>query len=111
MAYTDVDGAKLYWDESGEGEPLLLIQGLGFSSDMWFRVLPALEAQYRVIRYDARGIGRSDVPPGPYSIYLMASDAAAVLDAAGVETAARLRLLARRIGRAGSGALAPRSRP
>ena len=31
MAYAAVDGTKLYWEDGGEGEPLLLIQGLGFS--------------------------------------------------------------------------------
>jgi pimeloyl-ACP methyl ester carboxylesterase len=87
VAYTEVGGTKLYWEAGGEGEPLLLIQGLGFSGAMWYRLLPALEAEYRVIRYDARGIGRSDVPDGPYSIDLMASDAVAVLDAAGAEVA------------------------
>jgi 3-oxoadipate enol-lactonase len=87
MAVVDVDGAKLYWEESGEGDPLLLIQGLGYSAAMWHRVIPAFEARYRVIRYDARGIGRSDVPEGPYTIELVAADAMAVLDAAGVDRA------------------------
>jgi pimeloyl-ACP methyl ester carboxylesterase len=76
------DGTRLYWEEGGEGAPLLLIQGLGFSAAMWHRILPALESRFRVIRYDARGIGRSDVPDGPYPIELMAADAVAVLDAA-----------------------------
>jgi pimeloyl-ACP methyl ester carboxylesterase len=84
---TTADGTTLYWEEGGEGDPILLIQGLGWSSAMWFRLLPDLEARYRVIRYDARGIGRSDVPDGPYSIPMMAADAAAVLDAAGVTDA------------------------
>jgi 3-oxoadipate enol-lactonase len=87
MAFVDVDGTKLYWEESGAGEPLLLIQGLGWSSAMWHRLVPALDPRYRVIRYDARGIGRSDVPEGPYTIQLVAADAMAVLDAAGVESA------------------------
>jgi pimeloyl-ACP methyl ester carboxylesterase len=87
VAYTTVEGTRLYWEDGGEGEPLLLIQGLGFSSAMWFRVLPALEARYRVIRYDARGIGRSDVPEGPYTIERAAADAVAILDAAGVDQA------------------------
>jgi pimeloyl-ACP methyl ester carboxylesterase len=87
VAYAAVDGTRLYWETGGEGDPLLLIQGLGFSGAMWFRLLPALEARHRVIRYDARGIGRSDVPPGPYSIERAAADAVAVLDAAGEETA------------------------
>jgi pimeloyl-ACP methyl ester carboxylesterase len=84
VPYTDHDGARLYWESSGSGEPLLLIQGLGFSADMWYRIVPLLESQFTVVRYDARGIGRSDVPPGPYAIELAASDAVAVLDAAGV---------------------------
>lgn len=79
------DGATLYWEEGGAGSPLLLIQGLGFSADMWYRLLPALEKAHRVIRYDGRGIGRSSVPPGPYSIERMAADALSVLDAAGAD--------------------------
>src|SRR6202044_4172980 len=54
---------------------------------MWHRTRPTLAAHYQTIALDNRGIGRSDVPPGPYPIALMASDAAAVLDAAGVESA------------------------
>src|SRR5688500_17880274 len=87
MAYAATDGAKLYWEDGGEGEPLLLIQGLGFSSAMWYRILPALEARHRVIRYDARGIGRSDTPEEQWDIATMAADAMAVLDAAGEQTA------------------------
>jgi pimeloyl-ACP methyl ester carboxylesterase len=87
MPHTDADGCKLYWEESGAGEPLLLIQGLGFSGAMWYRIVPALEAKYRVIRYDARGIGRSDVPDEQWDIARMAADALAVLDAAGEQSA------------------------
>jgi len=46
-----------------------------------------LDARYRTIVLDNRGAGRSDAPPGPYPIALMAADALAVLDAAGVESA------------------------
>src|SRR3954466_8081678 len=84
---TTDDGTKLYWEESGAGAPLLLIQGLGWSAEMWYSLIPELETAYRVIRYDARGIGRSDGPPGPYPIERMADDALAVLGAAGVERA------------------------
>ena len=87
MAFTVNQGAKIYWDEVGEGEPLLLIMGLGYPSCAWHRTRPVLSKKYRTIALDNRGVGRSDMPPGPYSIALMASDAAAVLDAAGVESA------------------------
>ena len=89
MAYAATNGAKLYWEDGGEGEPLLLIQGLGFSCALWYRILPALEARHRVIRYDARGIGRSDIPEEQWDIATMAADAMAVLDAAG-ETSAHV---------------------
>ncbi|MDT7547008.1 MAG: hypothetical protein QOE99_3118 [Actinomycetota bacterium] len=88
MAFTTLaDGTQLYWEESGAGSPLLLIQGLGWSAEMWYSLVPQLEQTHRVIRYDARGIGRSDVPAGPYSIELMADDAIAVLQAAGLDRA------------------------
>lgn len=86
MAFTANQGAKIYWDESGDGEPLLLIMGLGYPSCAWYRTRPVLEKRYRTIAFDNRGVGRSEMPAGPYPIALMASDAAAVLDAAGVDS-------------------------
>jgi len=87
MAFIENQGAKIYWDQQGHGAPLLLIMGLGYPSDMWYRTRPVLSSRYQTITLDNRGIGRSDMPPGPYPISLMASDAAAVLDAAAVESA------------------------
>jgi 3-oxoadipate enol-lactonase len=87
MPFVENQGAKLYWDEQGSGEPLLLIMGLSYPSYMWHRTRPVLANRYRTIAFDNRGIGQSDVPAGPYSIALMASDAAAVLDAAEVQSA------------------------
>ena len=87
MAFVENEGAKIYWNEEGQGAPILLIMGLGYPSQMWYRTRPALAERYRTIAFDNRGVGRSDVPAGPYPIPLMASDAAAVLDAAGVESA------------------------
>src|SRR5271168_2922671 len=87
MAFVENQGAMIYWDEQGQGEPVLLIMGLGWASPLWHRTRPVLSPKYRTITLDNRGVGRSDVPPGPYPIALMASDAAAVLDAAGVQSA------------------------
>ncbi|MBV9033351.1 MAG: alpha/beta fold hydrolase [Acidobacteriaceae bacterium] len=87
MPYVTNRGARLYWEEHGSGPPVLLIMGLSFTLEMWFRVVPHLIQSYRVILFDNRGIGRSDVPRGPYTIPTMASDAIAVLDAAGVAAA------------------------
>jgi pimeloyl-ACP methyl ester carboxylesterase len=87
MAFVENQKARIYWDEQGQGEPVLLIMGLAYPSQMWYRIRPLLASRYRTVALDNRGIGRSDVPPGPYPIALMASDAAAVLDAAGIESA------------------------
>jgi 3-oxoadipate enol-lactonase len=87
MPFAENQGATIYWDEQGQGAPVLLIMGLGWASNMWHRTRPILAARYRTVAFDNRGAGRSDAPPGPYSIATMASDAAAVLDAAGVESA------------------------
>jgi 3-oxoadipate enol-lactonase len=87
MSLVENQGTKIYWDEQGHGAPLLLIMGLGYAAAMWYRARPALAQRYRTIAFDNRGVGLSDVPPGPYSIATMASDAAAVLDAAGVTLA------------------------
>ena len=87
MAFVENQEARIYWDEQGRGEPVLLIMGLAYPSQMWYRTRPLLASRYRTLVLDNRGIGRSDVPPGPYPIALMASDAAAVLDAAGIECA------------------------
>ena len=87
MPFVENQGAKIYWDEEGSGEPLLLIMGLSYPSYMWHRTRPVLAKRYRTIALDNRGVGQSDVPPGAYSIALMASDAAAVLDAAHVQGA------------------------
>ena len=87
MPVVDRGDAQIWWEAEGEGEPLLLIMGLGYSSDMWWRLLPELTPEYRVIRYDNRGVGRTGVPEGPYPVATMAADALAVLDAAGEASA------------------------
>jgi 3-oxoadipate enol-lactonase len=61
--------------------------GLGLPAAAWWRTFPILARSLRVIAFDNRGSGRSDRPPGPYSIADMAADAVAVLGAARVEHA------------------------
>jgi pimeloyl-ACP methyl ester carboxylesterase len=71
----------------GSGEPLLLIMGLGATHVWWHRLTPILAARFRTILFDNRGVGESDMPPGPYDMATMADDAVAVLDAAKVDSA------------------------
>ena len=87
MPHVANEKVRIYWDEQGQGEPILLIMGLGYTAHMWHRMRPQLAEHFRTIAFDNRGVGRSDAPAGPYPIPLMAFDAAAVLDAAEVESA------------------------
>lgn len=78
---------RIAYESRGEGEPLLLMHGLGYGRWGWEPVLDGFAEDLRVLYYDNRGIGDSDVPPGPYTARQLAEDAVAVLDAAGVERA------------------------
>lgn len=84
---TSTDGARIHYEVYGSGEPVLLVMGLGSNAYGWYRTIPWLSERYQAIAFDNRGTGRSEVPPGPYSIVQMAADAAAVLDATGHERA------------------------
>lgn len=67
--------------------PVVLVHSAGADHRMWERNLPALRDRFRVIRYDARGHGRSDVPPAPYTVDDLGTDLLAVLDTLGVASA------------------------
>jgi pimeloyl-ACP methyl ester carboxylesterase len=85
MPFHRVNGIQIYFEEHGQGEPLLLIQGLGYPSGMWFLQIPALSRHFRTIVFDNRGVGKTDKPDEPYSVPLMASDAAGLLAALGIQ--------------------------
>ena len=67
--------------------PLLLINSIGSTREMWARQMGAFSATFKVIRYDARGHGTSSAPRGPYTLDQLGGDALAVLDDAGVSAA------------------------
>jgi pimeloyl-ACP methyl ester carboxylesterase len=81
------------WRDEGPREPVaaqdpvLLIMGLGASSRLWFRLLPWLTREHRVIVFDNRGTGSSAPVRGRLTMRGLADDAVTVLDAAGIERA------------------------
>ena len=87
MARTAVNGVELYYEEHGSGPALLLIPGLGGDTRLFGGVIGPLAASCRVIVFDPRGGGRSEKPPGPYTIEQMADDAEGLLDVLGIERA------------------------
>jgi pimeloyl-ACP methyl ester carboxylesterase len=82
---TPVNGATLYHEEHGTGEPLVLIHGGPASSAMWEPLLPTLVDGFRVITPDSRGHGRSTNPDGRLSYAQLADDVAALITALGLE--------------------------
>lgn len=89
MPTTECDGATIHYEVSGrEGAPWLVFSNsLGTNLGMWDGQVAALADDYRILRYDSRGHGRSSAPEGPYTIELLGRDALAVMDAAGVDKA------------------------
>ena len=81
------DGTRIAYDVWGrrDGEPLVLLQGLGADSRGWALQRMALGRRFRCYGVDNRGVGQSDRPPGPYDLEEMALDALAVLDAEGLD--------------------------
>jgi 3-oxoadipate enol-lactonase len=71
---------RLYVEERGQGEPLLLIEGLGQSMWAWREQISLFARHYRTIAFDTRGTGRSHVPAERYGIDELAQDAAEILD-------------------------------
>ncbi len=84
-----VDGIRLHYKEGGAGEPLVLIHGLGGSSDAdWGQVLVPLAKQFHVYALDLPGFGRSDKPPqATYAIRSQSATLVRFLDAVGVRQA------------------------
>jgi 3-oxoadipate enol-lactonase len=72
---------RLYYEIDGQGEPVLFLHGLGSSARDWVHQASVFAAQYRVVIPELRGHGRSDKPPGPYSMALFANDIAALIRA------------------------------
>ena len=85
MPTVDVNGARLWYDEAGDGPVVLLLHGGLGDSGLWEPVVPLLAERFRTIRTDLRFYGRSTGPAVPWS---WQDDAVGVLDALGIERAA-----------------------
>lgn len=79
MASAKVNGIQIAYEIEGNGPPLLLISGLGRNSSSWAPIVSMLRDSFTCVTFDNRGTGRSEVPPGPYTIDQMGDDAAALI--------------------------------
>ena len=88
MAFINVNGHALYCRGEGrrDGVPLVFVNSLGCDTRIWDEVVPAFLDRFQVVRYDKRGHGSSDSPPGPM-ISDHAEDLAGLLNQLRINTA------------------------
>ena len=87
MPKIGINDIQLYYESHGDGTPVLFIHGLGSSTRDWELQVPVFAESYRVITVDMRGHGRSDKPPGPYSVRQFSEDTAAFMQALAIAPA------------------------
>jgi pimeloyl-ACP methyl ester carboxylesterase len=75
----EVNGTRLYYEVAGSGEPVVLVHAFTLDTRMWDDQFELLARDFRVIRYDARGFGKS-APPKPGEPYSNADDLMALLN-------------------------------
>ncbi len=82
--FIEINNTKLFFRVKGEGEPLILVHG-GFTDHrIWDYQIDTLAKEYKVIRFDQRGYGKSDLPMGPFS---HSQDLKDLMDALGLNQA------------------------
>jgi len=87
MPKIKVNDVNLYYEEYGQGEPIIFICGFNGNHLMWNSILNACSKNHRVIVFDNRGIGQSDAPDYPYTVEMMADDTAALCKALNISQA------------------------
>jgi aminoacrylate hydrolase len=85
MPNLDTAGALLHYVRTGHGPPVLLIQGVGAIGNAWRPQIEALGDRYTLVSFDNRGIGRSTIRDGRFTIEAMANDALAIMDVESVD--------------------------
>ena len=81
MPIAEANGQRLYYEVQGEGEPLLMVMGLGADHLAWALQVGPLSEHFRVVTFDNRDCGQSSYSEGPYEITDLAADAIGLADA------------------------------
>lgn len=87
MPKAAIAGGEIYFEEEGQGEPLLFISGLNGVARYWQPQVPFFSRHFRVVTYDHRGTGSSDRLQRTFSIDEMSMEAIGLLDSLGIERA------------------------
>ena len=81
MPKVKIDDISIYYEIHGQGNPVVLVGGLGNSGLLFHYQVPDFSKEFKAIVMDNRGAGRSDKPDVPYPIPLMVQDTVGLLDA------------------------------
>jgi pimeloyl-ACP methyl ester carboxylesterase len=81
MPMIAVNGLDVFYEMRGQGDPVLLVHGLGSSTEDWEPQVDALARSFKVLAYDVRGHGKTAKPAGTYSVTQFADDAAGLIRA------------------------------
>lgn len=87
MPTVKIGDIEMFYAIHGEGEPLVLIQGLTMDSTGWAMQIAELSQKYKVIVFDNRGVGQTSTPQMPYTIKMMADDTAGLMEALDIDKA------------------------
>ena len=88
MPKVKVNDTQMYYEVRGEGFPLVMIMGINGNADWWDpRMVQELSRNFKVVMFDNRGAGRTDVSNREYTIKLFADDTAGLMDALGISKA------------------------
>jgi 3-oxoadipate enol-lactonase len=86
VPHVQANGVDLYYERSGDGPRLLFLNGSGSSIATSELLIKLFTSDFEVVVHDQRGLGKSEIPPGPYTMADYAADAAALLDHVGWDT-------------------------
>ena len=78
-----VNGISIYYERSGSGLPLLFCNASGSTLATSAPIIAPFAARFDVVAHDQRGLGRTEIPPAPYSMADYAADAIGLLDTIG----------------------------
>ena len=87
MPTIQVNDINLFYKVQGRGDPLVLICGFGSNHTHWKELIEPLSKKFQLLLFDNRGTGQTDVPDSDYSIAMMASDTAALMEALSIKSA------------------------
>lgn len=81
------NGITQNYELTGEGDCVVLIHGAGDNLHMWYNQVPAFSRRYRVLTYDVRGFGETELPEGEVDMRVLAEDLHQLLRALGIDSA------------------------